>query len=141
MDARKENGLCPSCKEPYKVKDYEDSALHFLGRPLPFLAGQALDGSKRDDNNMVMMKRNQIEGFDHNQWLFETKDTYGVGNAFWPYDDTYGDDGDEGLKEGMESMDKPWKPLTRKLPISAGIISSYRPVTYLTSFILNLFAL
>ncbi|KAG7978525.1 hypothetical protein I3843_05G086800 [Carya illinoinensis] len=127
MDARKENGLCPSCKEPYKVKDYEDGTLHFLGRPSPFPAGSALDGSKRDDNNMVMTKRNQIGGFDHNQWLFETKDTYGVGNAFWPYDDTHEDDGDhEGFKEGTESMDKPWEPLTRKLPISAGIICSYR---------------
>ncbi|KAJ7982762.1 Cellulose synthase [Quillaja saponaria] len=97
--------------------DFSSGAL-----PLP-----APNGSKRDPNNMSVMKRNQTGEFDHNRWLFETKGTYGVGNAYWPQDDIYGDDGDEGLQGGMlESQDKPWKPLSRKLPIPAGIISPYR---------------
>lgn len=75
-----------------------------------------------------MMKRNQNGEFDHNRWLFETKGTYGVGNAYWPQDDhMYDDDGDEGFHGGMlDAKDKPWKPLSRKLPIQAGIISPYR---------------
>uniref|UniRef100_A0A2N9ELG1 Cellulose synthase-like protein D4 n=1 Tax=Fagus sylvatica TaxID=28930 RepID=A0A2N9ELG1_FAGSY len=124
MDAQRETGLCPGCKEPYKVGDYEDDAPDFSRGAIQF---PATDGLKRDANNMFMMKRNQMGEFDNNPWLFETKGTYGVGNAFWPQDDTYGDDEDEGFKGGMvESMDKPWKPLSRKLSIPATIITPYR---------------
>ena len=104
--------------------DYEDDAPDFSRGAIQF---PATDGLKRDANNMFMMKRNQMGEFDNNPWLFETKGTYGVGNAFWPQDDTYGDDEDEGFKGGMvESMDKPWKPLSRKLSIPATIITPYR---------------
>lgn len=124
MDAQRENGLCPGCKEPYRVRDYEDDAPDFSSRELQLSAPNSL---KRDANNMSMMKRNQMGEFDNNPWLFETKGTYGVGNAFWPQDDTYGHEEDERFKgDMMESMDRPWKPLSRKLPISAGIISPYR---------------
>jgi hypothetical protein len=76
---------------------------------------------------MSMIKTNRSGELDHNQWLFETKGTYGVGSAFWPEDDTYVGDEDDGFKGGvMESMDKPWKPLSRKLPVPASIISPYR---------------
>jgi hypothetical protein len=124
MDAQKETGLCPGCKELYKVGDYEDDAPNFSSGGFPLAAP---DGLKRDANNMSMVKPNHSGELDHNQWLFETKGTYGVGSAFWPEDDTYMGDEDDGFKGGtMESMDKPWKPLSRKLPISAGIISPYR---------------
>ena len=123
LDAQKETGTCPGCKELYKVdedepQDYSNGTLQLPGP----------DGSKRDPKNMSMMKRNQTGDFDHNRWLFETKGTYGVGNAFWPQDDMYDDDDDNnGFKGGMmESMDKPWKPLSRKLPIPTAIISPYR---------------
>lgn len=76
---------------------------------------------------MSVMKRNQNGEFDHNRWLFETKGTYGVGNAYWPQDDMYGDDGDGGLQGGMmDSAEKPWKPLSRKIPIPSAILSPYR---------------
>ncbi|XP_038692206.1 cellulose synthase-like protein D4 [Tripterygium wilfordii] len=120
LDAQKETGLCPGCKEPYKT-DFDDDQEYSTGG-LPLLASGAGDA-----NNMTMMKRNQNGEFDHNRWLFETKGTYGYGNAFWPQDDMYGDDGDEGLHGGMmDNTDKPWKPLSRKTPIPAGIISPYR---------------
>uniref|UniRef100_A0A2N9I634 Cellulose synthase-like protein D4 n=1 Tax=Fagus sylvatica TaxID=28930 RepID=A0A2N9I634_FAGSY len=123
MDAQKDTGLCPGCKEVYKVGDNEEDPLDYSSGTLQL---PAPDGSKRDPKNMSMMKRNQTGEFDHNRWLFETKGTYGVGNAFWPQEDMYDDD-EEGFKGGMmESMDKPWKPLSRKLPIPAGIISPYR---------------
>nr|POF21678.1 cellulose synthase-like protein d4 [Quercus suber] len=109
IDAQRENGLCPDSKEPCKVRDYEDDAPDFSSRELQLSAPDSL---KRDANNMSMMKRNQMGEFDNNPWLFETKGTYGVGNAFWPQDDTYGHEEDERFEgDMMESMDRPWKPL------------------------------
>ncbi|KAA8535908.1 hypothetical protein F0562_028386 [Nyssa sinensis] len=125
LDAQKETGVCPGCKEAYKGGDYDDDdtpdfSSGALSLPAP-------DGSK-GDRHMSMMKRNQTGEFDHNKWLFETKGTYGYGNAYWPdQDDMYGDDGDEGLHGGMlETNDKPWRPLSRTIPIPAAIISPYR---------------
>ncbi|KAF2286363.1 hypothetical protein GH714_015418 [Hevea brasiliensis] len=121
LDAQKETGLCPGCKEPYRVNgDYDDDVPDFSSGVLPLPAPNKGD-------NMTMMKRNQTGDFDHNRWLFETQGTYGYGNAFWPQDDKYGDDGDEGLKGGMEeNTDKAWKPLSRKMTMPAAIMSPYR---------------
>ncbi|KAK2399980.1 Cellulose synthase-like protein D4 [Trifolium repens] len=114
LDAEKETGLCPGCKEPYKIGDYDDDN-NDTSRALP------LPGP----NNMSVMKRNQNGEFDHNKWLFETKGTYGVGNAYWPPEDE--DDDGDGMHEGVfDASDKPWKPLCRKTPIPSGIISPYR---------------
>ncbi|KAL5719226.1 Cellulose synthase-like protein D1 [Ranunculus cassubicifolius] len=77
------------------------------------------------NNNKSMLLRSQTGDFDHNRWLFESKGTYGIGNAFWPKEeDTYGADG---IDVSMEDfIDKPWKPLTRKVKIPASILSPYR---------------
>ncbi|KAE8076755.1 hypothetical protein FH972_015382 [Carpinus fangiana] len=125
MDAQKGSGLCPGCKEVYKMEDFDqDESQDFSKGTLQL---PAPDGSKRDPKNMSMMKRNQTGEFDHNRWLFETKGTYGVGNAFWPQDDVFEDEDDDGFKGGMlDPKDKPWKPLSRKIPIPAAIISPYR---------------
>lgn len=125
MDAQKDTGLCPGCKEPYKVGDYDDDVPDFSSGALSL---PAPDGSKGDSRNMSMMKRNQNGDFDHNKWLFETQGTYGYGNAYWPPDEMYGDDDDGGMQKGMldTSADIPWKPLSRKLPIPNSIISPYR---------------
>lgn len=74
-------------------------------------------------NNKSMLLRSQTQDFDHNRWLFETKGTYGIGNAFWQDDSN--SFGDEGVSMS-DFMDKPWKPLTRKIPISGAILSPYR---------------
>ncbi|KAH7657833.1 Cellulose synthase protein [Dioscorea alata] len=72
-----------------------------------------------------MLLRSQTGDFDHNRWLFETKGTYGIGNAFWPQDN--GNFAEEGDGVCMtDFLDKPWKPLTRKVRIPAGILSPYR---------------
>lgn len=132
LDAQKETGLCPGCKEPYRVGDYEDDVPDFSSGALPLPAPNKGD-------NMTMMKRNQTGDFDHNRWLFETKGTYGYGNAFWPQDDMY-DDGDEGLKGGMvENMDKPWKPLSRKIEMPAAIMSPYRLLILVRLVVLGFF--
>ncbi|KAL8156815.1 cellulose synthase-like protein D4 [Apium graveolens] len=122
LDAQKETGLCPGCKEPYKTDDYDDDGDYSSG-------ALSLPGPdrKRDNKNMSMMKRNQNGEFDHNKWLFETQGTYGYGNAYWPPDDASGNDGNEGFQGGMvETSDKPWRPLSRELPIPNSIISPYR---------------
>ncbi|BFG42522.1 hypothetical protein CerSpe_287950 [Prunus speciosa] len=133
LDAQKETGNCPGCKEQYRVgEEYDDSQDYNSGT----LQLPGPDG-KRD--NMSVMKRNQTGEFDHNRWLFETKGTYGVGNAFYPPDD-YGDGGGDGFHGGpLESDDKPWKPLSRKLPIPAAIISPYRLLIFVRFIVLCFF--
>lgn len=74
-----------------------------------------------------MLVRTQTGDFDHNRWLFESKGTYGIGNAFWPKDGGYDDDGGMNMSD---FLDKPWKPLTRKVRIPAGILSPYRCVSH-----------
>ncbi|VFQ63160.1 unnamed protein product [Cuscuta campestris] len=131
MDAQKDTGLCPGCKEPYKVGDYEEDVPEFTRGAALSLPGPDGGGSKRDsrNSNMSMMKRNQNGEFDHNKWLFETQGTYGYGNAYWPPEEMYGGEDEDGMmKRGIldSSADKPWKPLSRKLPIPNSIISPYR---------------
>lgn len=75
-------------------------------------------------SNKSILLRSQTGDFDHNRWLFETKGTYGIGNAFWSKDDDqYGNNSGANLSD---FLDKPWKPLTRKVAIPAGILSPYR---------------
>lgn len=79
---------------------------------------------KSSNNNTSMLLRSQTGDFDHNRWLFETKGKYGIGNAFWSEEGE-----DYGPESGMsmsDFMDKPWKPLTRKLKVQAGVLSPYR---------------
>lgn len=95
--------------------------------------GGGNDGSKLDrrlsvmksENNKSMLLRSQTGDFDHNRWLFESKARYGIGNAFWQEDDDnqYGTDGGVTMSD---FMDKPWKPLTRKVKVPPGILSPYR---------------
>ncbi|KAG0491878.1 hypothetical protein HPP92_005276 [Vanilla planifolia] len=88
-------------------------------------------GSSKMERRMSVMKtqnksvlvRTQTGDFDHNRWLFESKGTYGIGNAFWPQDGGYDVDGGMSMSD---FMDKPWKPLTRKIRVPAGILSPYR---------------
>lgn len=70
--------------------------------------------------NQSMLMRSQTGDFDHNRFLFETKGKYGIGNAFWSPSEH---DTDVSM---ADFMDKPWKPLTRKVNVSPGILSPYR---------------
>ncbi|KAI4303923.1 hypothetical protein MLD38_039501 [Melastoma candidum] len=75
-------------------------------------------------NNKSMLLRSQTGDFDHNRWLFETKGKYGIGNAFWSEQDH--EDGYDAEMSMSDFMDKPWKPLTRKVKVPSAIISPYR---------------
>ncbi|EXC60917.1 hypothetical protein L484_000006 [Morus notabilis] len=79
-------------------------------------------------NNKSMLLRTQTGDFDHNRWLFETKGKYGIGNAYWsPEEESYGPS--EGVNVS-DFMDKPWKPLTRKVKVPSGVLSPYRCTAY-----------
>ncbi|CAN0926996.1 Cellulose synthase-like protein D4 [Linum grandiflorum] len=123
LDATKDSGLCPGCKEPYRVDEYDDEVPNFSKGAL-----QLPPPNKGESSNMSVMKRNQNGEFDHNRWLFETKGTYGYGNAYWPPPDDDNDGGDEGFSgtSMLERNDKPWKPLSRKIQVDASILSPYR---------------
>lgn len=73
--------------------------------------------------NKSMLLRSQTADFDHNRWLFESKGRYGIGNAFWSEKQ---EDDFNGEVTMADFMDKPWKPLTRKVKVPAAILSPYR---------------
>ncbi|KAJ1690832.1 hypothetical protein LUZ63_014987 [Rhynchospora breviuscula] len=88
-------------------------------------------------SNMSLVRCQTVD-FDHNRWLFETTGTYGIGNAFWqPSDGEYVDE-DDGVTR-FDFMDKPWKPLTRKIKVPPGVMSPYRLLVVIRLVVLGLF--
>ncbi|XP_030466351.1 cellulose synthase-like protein D2 [Syzygium oleosum] len=127
---RSGDGTCPGCKEAYEGKNAEVMKLD---------KSQALSKMER---RLSMMKsasfnRSSANEFDNNQWLFETKGSYGYGSAMWPKDDADGNS--DGFGEPEDLKDKQWRPLTRKLSISAAILSPYRLLILARMAVLGLF--
>ncbi|PSR91608.1 Cellulose synthase-like protein [Actinidia chinensis var. chinensis] len=136
------DGICPGCKEPYKATDLDDQAVD-NSRPLPLPPNV---GTSKMERRLSLMKstksvlmRSQTGDFDHNRWLFETKGTYGYGNAIWPKEGEFGNENSDGVGEHSELLNKPWRPLTRKLNISAAILSPYRLLIFVRIVVLALF--
>ncbi|KAL8255695.1 hypothetical protein R6Q59_030762 [Mikania micrantha] len=116
LDAHKETGLCPGCKEPYKPNDGEDDG------PTGSLSVTGPDGKRA----MSLVRQNQKGEFDNKGLFNETSGSYGIGSAYWPPDDG-GGGGGKGSGGGFgDPADKPWRPLTRRLPMPKSIISPYR---------------
>ncbi|KAG6534446.1 hypothetical protein ZIOFF_008332 [Zingiber officinale] len=92
----------------------------------------------KSPNNKSMLLRSQTSDFDHNRWLFETKGTYGIGNAFWSKDEVEYDEEGEPMRM-TDFLEKPWKPLTRKVQVSPGILSPYRLLVVVRFVFLILF--
>ncbi|XP_031122362.1 cellulose synthase-like protein D5 [Ipomoea triloba] len=121
-------GSCPGCKELYKgISDDESdepkSEAKDMANPLPSRRG----GSRREKNfSLVQSFKNTNQDFDHNRWLFETKGTYGYGNALWPSDGYEFGKGIDRSTNPPDFTDRRNRPLTRKVGISAAIISPYR---------------
>lgn len=129
-------GHCPGCKEEYKAVDMDELAAQ-LGRPLPLPAPKLERGLSLARNGKSMLMRSQPAGdWDHNRWLFETKGTYGYGNAYWPRDGEGGEDGGGG-RPPAELLSKPWRPLTRKLKVPAAVLSPYRYCYQAYTILLN----
>lgn len=116
-------GRCPGCKEPFKyVSDDEEEQLYEeedQALPLPKL-------DKRLSIVKSFKAQNHPPDFDHTRWLFETKGTYGYGNAVWPKDKYGTGSGANGYEHPPDFGEKTRKPLTRKVGVSAAILSPYR---------------
>lgn len=138
VDALKAGGVCPGCKELYKSADESDE----LGSPtLSFPALQPrmdrrLSLVKSSKGQMLMSARNF--DFDHTRWLYETKGTYGYGNALRNQEGSY--DGEEGFDSAFaEFKEKMSRPLAREVKIRAAIISPYRLIVLVRLAALVLF--
>ncbi|CAH9096054.1 unnamed protein product [Cuscuta epithymum] len=128
-------GSCPGCKELYKgVSDDDDeeeqSDDQDRANPLPRAPSRRRGGessSRREKAfSLVQSFKNTNPDFDHNRWLFETKGTYGYGNALWPSDGYEFGRGNDRSTHRPDFSDTRNRPLTRKVGISAAIISPYR---------------
>ncbi|XP_052198596.1 cellulose synthase-like protein D3 [Diospyros lotus] len=141
LDAVKTDGICPGCKEQYKTMDLDEVVEN--GRPLPLPPPTEMSKMQRRLSLMKSTKsvlmRSQTGDFDHNRWLFESRGTYGYGNAIWPKGGGLGNGKDDEAVEPSELMNKPWRPLTRKLIISAAVISPYRLLIFVRLVVLGLF--
>ncbi|KAJ0976357.1 hypothetical protein J5N97_018322 [Dioscorea zingiberensis] len=126
-------GQCPGCKETYRGVSDEESAEEEdeeeeeeEDRPMPLTSMAEFRAGRR----MSLIKSTKAPpDFDHNRWLFETKGTYGYGNALWPKDGHGGGGGGVGFKGFDEPPNfggKSRRPLTRKVGVSQAILSPYR---------------
>ncbi|KAJ7953397.1 Cellulose synthase [Quillaja saponaria] len=134
--------ICPGCKEPYKEPGLaEDAMVNQQPLHLPSTAGMSKMErrlSLMKSTNSGTLVRSQTNEFDQDQWLHETKGSYGYGNAMWPKDSANGNPDWMG-GDPQVFHDKQWKPLTRKLNISAAILSPYRLLIFVRMVVLALF--
>ncbi|XP_072998241.1 cellulose synthase-like protein D4 [Typha latifolia] len=118
---------CPGCKEPYSTtSDEEDSGSETEDQALPLTSMAKFMAGRRLSMVQSMKVPNKPSDFDHNRWLFETKGTYGYGNAVWPKDGRGDGGGFKGFEEPPDFGGKCRRPLTRKVGVSQAIISPYR---------------
>lgn len=123
--------VCPGCTEPYR-KDPEFDEVGASSGQLS--ASPSSGGMSKMERRLSLMKstksalvRSQTNDFEHNQWLFETKGSYGYGNAMWPTTESSNGEFDGGIPGDPHMLiNKQWRPLTRKMKISAAVLSPYR---------------
>ncbi|CAL4906114.1 unnamed protein product [Urochloa decumbens] len=145
-------GNCPGCKEPYSAGSDADDSDSGGGE---YDDDEAVSSSEERDQLPLtsMAKRFSLvhsmkfpsanagcaagagvgaggkpAEFDHARWLFETKGTYGYGNALWPKDGGHaaGGTGFSGFDEPPNFGSRCRRPLTRKTSVSQAILSPYR---------------
>ncbi|KAL2624372.1 hypothetical protein R1flu_008617 [Riccia fluitans] len=157
LDTIAASGRCPGCKEEYKNDDErneDDMSEHVEDRRALPPPNAHADASSKMERRLSLLKstkpplllsqQHQTDGdsFDHARWLYETKGTYGYGNAVWPKDESYmgGDSGGNGIGAPPPSFsEKARRPLSRKLHVPAGIISPYRFLALLRLVVLGFF--
>ncbi|XP_054809701.1 cellulose synthase-like protein D3 [Prosopis cineraria] len=136
------DGICPGCREPYKQSELsEDAVANQQAQPLSPSVGlsrmeRRLSSMKSRSGALVKSQTNE---FDHNQWLYETKGSYGYGNAMWPKDSDNDSNSEWMTGDPKVFKEKQWKPLTRKLSISAAILSPYRLLIFVRMAVLAFF--
>ncbi|KAJ4772322.1 Cellulose synthase family protein [Rhynchospora pubera] len=132
MECLSTSSTCPGCKEPYQAslsdeseveEDEEEEEEEGRDRVLP-LTSMVWS---------VKVPSSKPAEFDHSRWLFETKGTYGYGNALWPKDGGRKGNNNVGVHGGFEGFEEPpnfgakcRRPLTRKIGVSQAILSPYR---------------
>ncbi|XP_027108832.2 cellulose synthase-like protein D3 [Coffea eugenioides] len=136
------DGICPGCKEEYK--DAESDELPENEQTLSLPVPRAMSRLERRltlmKSTKSILKRSQTRDFDQNRWLFETKGTYGCGNAIWPEDGGFVHGKDDEVVDPTDlRMNKQWRPLTRKLKIPSAILSPYRLLALIRMVVLALF--
>lgn len=136
---------CPGCKEEYKSADVDSprtSSFRSLPPINPARMERRLSLLKTNKPGLLMHQNSNSDSFDHSRWLYETKGTYGYGNAVWPKENGYNSKGttNNGMGSAPTSfLDKSKKPLTRKISISPGILSPYRLLVLIRMVVLTLF--
>ncbi|MCO5574498.1 hypothetical protein L7F22_028283 [Adiantum nelumboides] len=165
-DVCKAGGRCRGCKEPYKPSDEDQDPYMPLsgsaagsgvssGLSLPAPEPQPLERRlsivKSKKHSQQLLMRNQSHAnhgdggggaqFDHAHWLYETKGTYGFGNAVWPKES-------ESYEAGFDMVagaslpdfkDRARRPLARKIKVPAGILSPYRLLVVVRFVVLGMF--
>ncbi|KAG6700068.1 hypothetical protein I3842_08G093200 [Carya illinoinensis] len=141
-------GRCPGCKESYKeVSDDDDdeddddeprSEAEDQALPLPSMAEFKLD-KRLSVVKSFKAQQNHPPDFDHTRWLFETKGTYGYGNALWPKDGYGVGSGTNEFEHPPDFGERTRRPLTRKVKVSAAILSPYRLLILLRLVALGFF--
>lgn len=147
------SGTCPGCKEPYQVNLTDESDIEEEEEEE---GDEGEEGRDRVLPLTSMVRSVKVPNgkpaheFDHTRWLFETKGTYGYGNALWPKDGGRTGNNNAGINGGFEGFEEPpnfgakcRRPLTRKIGVSQAILSPYRyeiTITILYKFQLVLFS-
>ncbi|MCO5565207.1 hypothetical protein L7F22_018880 [Adiantum nelumboides] len=129
-DALKAGRVCPGCKELCKSADesYEPGSPTLSLPSLEPRIDRRLSVMKSTKSQMLM-SANSLE-FDHDHWLYETKGTYGYGNALKRQQGSY--DGSEGFEDAfIEFKEKMSRPLAREVKIRATILGPYRLIVLL----------
>lgn len=138
-------GHCPGCKEPYKDVNDDDGSSYDDDEPRSEAEDQALPlpsmADFKPDKRLSLVKSFKAPNhdFDHTRWLYETKGTYGYGNAVWPKDGYGFGSGVNGFEHPPDFGEKTRRPLTRKVNVSAAIISPYRLLVLLRLVALGFF--
>ncbi|KAK9065820.1 hypothetical protein SSX86_015221 [Deinandra increscens subsp. villosa] len=141
--------VCPGCKEPFQESGAGDSD----GEDLQPMMSEEKDtinplrknrGGVKLENNFSLVrsfKAPNNQEFDHTRWLFETNGTYGFGNAVWPREGCHRGAGGEAYEYESPPVfnDRRNRPLTRKVGVSAAIISPYRLLIVIRLAALGLF--
>lgn len=128
------SGVCPGCGKPYPPFAVDGGNLQLQSR-------SPVDGQSKMERRLSLMKsqnpessiRNRNEALEVGHWMFENDTDYGFGTAMRPKD------------ENNESPDwsdvklKPKGQLTRRLKISAAILSPYRILILVRMVVLGFF--
>eukprot|EP01018_Ginkgo_biloba_P032303 Gb_10544 [translate_table: standard] len=132
LDALNSGRQYNRCKEQYKIVNVDghtsSEAEHLpLPPPLPPMAESKLERhlSLVKSTKAPLKKSNQASKFDHTRWLYETKGTYGYGNAVW-LKEGYAGEGFIGSMNPPNFGERSRRPLSRKARISATILIPYR---------------